>query len=230
MDSLLIVGAIIVALAAFAVLFKVLGKKTKGDLVLFVGNVGAGKTALFYRLAQGVYRETHTSLKENELRFHPVGIPTSGKANYRYVDFPGHGSQRFRLQHFLSQARALVVVVDATDDLNLPQLASLLYSLLTDASLVSRRVPLFVAVAKSDAPSAKSAKAVIAHLEDMLEKSRHLQSSLPDLDPTATNHTVELGKKGQPFTFEQSPLSVKYGAVSAKDGNVQPLLDFINLL
>jgi len=36
--------------------------------------MGVGKTALFFRLKQGLFRETHTSMKENDATFVPVAL------------------------------------------------------------------------------------------------------------------------------------------------------------
>jgi GTPase SAR1 family protein len=38
------------------------GGGTRGDSILIIGNCNAGKTALYYRLQQGIFRDTHTSM------------------------------------------------------------------------------------------------------------------------------------------------------------------------
>lgn len=43
----------------------------RGDTWLLLGAMGSGKTALYYRLKQGLFRPTQTSLKENDSVFVP---------------------------------------------------------------------------------------------------------------------------------------------------------------
>lgn len=91
------------------------------------------------------------------------------------MDFPGHGSQRFKLEGFLPSARAVVshvcptlmrcklmltqhtncrisrvtqvFVVDSVDT-DLQATAGQIYSLLTNAAIAGRRVPMLIACNK----------------------------------------------------------------------------------
>lgn len=59
----------------------------------------------------------------------------------QYVDFPGHGSLRFKLHDYFGAAKMAVMVVDATStDAKLQVVAQYLFSLLVDPSFVKVRM------------------------------------------------------------------------------------------
>lgn len=125
--------------------------------------MGSGKTALYFRLKQGVFRETYTSMKENDATFVPVGLEGKVSAS-RFVDLPGHASQRVKLDAIKPVTKGVVFVVDATTPDSLAKVSQFLYTLLVDPILVARRTPFFIAVSKqemvkSDSSSSSSADA-----------------------------------------------------------------------
>lgn len=136
----------------------------RGDTFLLLGTMGSGKTALYFRLKQGVYRETVTSMKENDSTFVPVGLEGKAAAS-RFVDLPGHASQRVKLDAIKPVTKGVVFVVDATAPDSLAKVSQFLYTLLVDPILVARRTPFFIAVSKtemvdsSDSSSSSSAGA-----------------------------------------------------------------------
>jgi signal recognition particle receptor subunit beta len=70
---------------------------------------------------------------------------------WRYVDLPGHASQRVHLEALKPVAKGIVYVVDAGAMDQAAAMAQELYTLLVDPVLTARRTPVFIAVNKLDA-------------------------------------------------------------------------------
>jgi translation initiation factor IF-2 len=113
-------------------------------------SVGARKTALFHQLAHVELRETHTSAKETEARCVPTQADGKSEGKeFCFVDFPGHG--------YVSSTRAVVLVIDASVDVvKLQVVAQILFSLLADSSIAKRKVPILLALNKTDLPNCSS--------------------------------------------------------------------------
>eukprot|EP00455_Lapot_gusevi_P031653 TRINITY_DN343_c0_g4_i1.p1 TRINITY_DN343_c0_g4~~TRINITY_DN343_c0_g4_i1.p1 ORF type:complete len:249 (-),score=66.22 TRINITY_DN343_c0_g4_i1:100-789(-) len=201
-------------------------KRNRGNTVLIFGPVDAGKTALFYQLKQGVFRETHTSMKENVDQFQPALLETK-KAELRFVDFPGHGSQFHRFGSYLADLRAAVLVVDSTELSKLADAARMLFSLLTNDKLIKRRCPVFVALNKSDLPSAHASDVVSKQLEKEIEKMRVSQSGLADISAKVDESGVR-SLPNEQFKLDASPLPIQFGSISLKKIQIQPLLQFLS--
>lgn len=196
-----------------------------GNSILLLGDVGSGKTTLFFWLRDGEASETVTSMRENNEEFVPRGLPAGADAKRRWVDFPGHGSQRYRLGEFLGAARAVVFLVDAAST-DLQAAGELLFAVLSARELVRRRTPLLLAAAKADAPGARSPAALADELLRVVNLKRRLQHNMADLDGAAEG-PVTLGEEGRPFAFEQHPCPVELGAISTVEGRVEDLARFL---
>lgn len=136
-----------VCLSVYRTRFSSTGQR--GDTFLLLGTMGSGKTALYFKLKQGVFRETYTSMKENDATFVPVGLEGKVSAQ-RFVDLPGHASQRVKLDAIKPTAKGVVFVVDATTPDALAKVSQFLYTLLVDPIFVARRTPFFIAVSKQE--------------------------------------------------------------------------------
>lgn len=120
----------------------------KGEAILFVGEMGAGKTAIWHRLRYNRFVSTVTSMAPNIDSFVPEGLAgVSAAKNWTYVDIPGHGSFRSMYSSYLPKSRAIVFVVDSRNDFIWQQAAQHLYSILSDSS-VSGRIPIIIACNK----------------------------------------------------------------------------------
>jgi signal recognition particle receptor subunit beta len=192
----------------------------RGDTWLLLGPMGAGKTALFFRLKQGLFRPTQTSMKENDAVFVPQELQSASKggaiAPTRFVDLPGHPSQRVKLDALKPVAKGVVFVLDGAHTDSLGKTSQLLYTLLVDPIFVARRTPFFIAINKADllenggtatddaSPSSSSSssedddaanadslegrvEALTRRLEGLLDKTRSLQSTMSDLGDDASS-------------------------------------------
>jgi len=229
---LTIVLIFIILVLAYWIASRVLfGRGGRGDSIVLVGPINAGKTRLFYELFDGSYRSTVSSMAVNTARFVPTQLITGKRVAYRYVDFPGHLSLRPRFKEYLPSARALIFMVDGADDEQIPNVARDLFSLLTNDQVAARsRVPILVAVNKSDLSASKTAEQIAAALLPLIDKQRDA-AIVPDLqmDGSAVK-TLQLGKQNQPFRWEQSPVPVRFASISVQSKKLDPLLQFIQTL
>mmetsp|Transcript_14707 Transcript_14707/g.20839 ORF Transcript_14707/g.20839 Transcript_14707/m.20839 type:complete len:232 (-) Transcript_14707:72-767(-) len=228
MENLLLVGILLCAVVALFVLKKMFLPSASGGSILFLGEVGSGKTVMLFQLYQNVVRDTVTSQKENILKFVPdelVGVKRA--AEYQYIDFPGHGSVRYKLEKFLSSAKAVVFVVDSAAPEKFQAAAERLYHVLV--ALVSRKhVPLLVALNKVDKTSAVDHDKTKNKLESYIEQTRHLQSSVATLGDDQDAKAVEVGVAGKPFTFEDVPFKVQLCSLSGLERkSLVAVTDFI---
>merc|ERR1719316_1733835 len=104
---------------------KGLGGKSmsRGNLLLLLGQCGAGKTALFFRLRDAEDVQTVSSLKP--LR-DTLNIKAEGEEDLptiETVDCPGHQRLRGKSMDLVKQARAMVYVVDSQDKARLKDVA-----------------------------------------------------------------------------------------------------------
>ncbi|KAF8586526.1 hypothetical protein K439DRAFT_1659622 [Ramaria rubella] len=86
---------------------------TKGSAILLTGSSDAGKTAIHSVLLYGRVLPSHTSLQTN---ISLLNLPSSEKQSQtaRLIDVPGHSRIRDQFKEHLSEARAVVFVVDAS--------------------------------------------------------------------------------------------------------------------
>lgn len=87
------------------------------------------------------------SLSSLSLILSPLLIQVS---SYRYVDLPGHASQRVKMESIKPVTKAVIFIVDGSANETLASSAQYLYTLLIDPIFTARRTPFFIAVNKTD--------------------------------------------------------------------------------
>lgn len=88
-------------------------------------------------------------MKENDDTF--VVKALEGKISpWRYVDLPGHASQRVKLDQLKSTAKCVLFVVDGSQPDAFGKVAQFLYTLLVDPVFTARRTPFFIVINKKD--------------------------------------------------------------------------------
>ncbi|KRX03919.1 P-loop containing nucleoside triphosphate hydrolase [Pseudocohnilembus persalinus] len=158
-QSLLTYGAIGVAiLIGFILIFKIFmsGKSKKpgknlqkGKTIYLMGECGAGKTALLYKLAgHSDIINTVSSIDINET------IVSVDNSNVPIIDIPGHNYTKTHYLKELKYARVIIIVVDATNQESFANCASYLYNILIQKEYQDRQIPILLALNKSDAPKA----------------------------------------------------------------------------
>lgn len=231
-DAGVVVALLVIIVSTLAFVLMKLGGSTaaSGDTVLLLGDVGAGKTVLFYHLAHGELRDTHTSTAVNEARFVPKAAQGDAKAKeLRFVDFPGHGSLQAPLSAFFSSTRAVVFMVDATAEAARTQVvAQRLFALLVDRSFRRRKIPILLVLNKTELPTARTNAQIKAEVEDWMEKTRHLQISISDIGSSEMDSAqLSLGVAGKPFGFEDSPCAISLCRAVAAQGEIGEIMSFI---
>jgi len=99
----------------FAALVRLLSPRAKGDAILIVGPMDAGKTTLFLRLRDGsTHNGTVASMQPNEGTTVLRGDPRSARP-VRLVDIPGHPRLRREFDRYANSARGVVFLIDAVD-------------------------------------------------------------------------------------------------------------------
>ncbi|KAH9857146.1 P-loop containing nucleoside triphosphate hydrolase protein [Lenzites betulinus] len=108
----MLVAALVAAalLVAATVLFARKKSAKRGDAVILVGCSDAGKTAILSTLAYQQTLSTHASMQTNAAL---VPLPASHKT-VRIIDVPGHPRIRDQFQEYMSDAKAIAFIVDAS--------------------------------------------------------------------------------------------------------------------
>eukprot|EP00667_Euglena_gracilis_P027004 EG_transcript_32996 len=164
-------------------------RSQKGSAVLLIGLPNSGKTTYWLQVMCGSAGATHTSMKENVRQIPAEAAPTSGlrKKQITLVDLPGHMRLRPLFDHYASQTRAIAFFIDSVDvGENLSPCAELLYSLLTNADLVARGIPIMMVCNKRDIELSYKLVTIKNKLETELNAMRkskqHEMGTLGDAD------------------------------------------------
>ena len=103
-----------------------------------------------------------------------------------------------------------------------------LHELLTRASIVSRRVPILVALNKTDLHAAVDSTALMATLEMEVEKRRRAaQSKLADMTRDGAAEAEKRSLPDTPFRWADAPVPVTHARIAAKHNQLAPVLEFI---
>ncbi|SCV69481.1 BQ2448_2501 [Microbotryum intermedium] len=167
------------------------------NTVVLAGPMGAGKTALFYKLLYNQHPMTHTSMEENEALIESKWTTASNDESvekgakeaqlgseklqrpFHLVDSPGHPRLRTRsLAKFLPTTDRVVFVVDAvngTSGMNVRETGEHLHVILSLLSGLSNLIhreppPLLILLAKSDLVSGKSASLTLDRARQSLAR------------------------------------------------------------
>lgn len=221
---------------AFAIIFVTLilsvivrlSKKKKSNTIILAGLSGSGKTVLFYQLQDGSsHQGTVISMEPNEGTF-VLHSELNKKVNIRpvhIVDLPGHSRLRPKLDDYLPQSAGLVFVVDALEFLSTCRAAAeYLYDILTEATVVKKKVPVLILCNKTEKVTAHSKEFIRKQLEKEIDKLRASRTAISDAD-ISSEYT--LGVPGQPFQFSQCTNKVTVGEASGLTGEISQVEQFI---
>eukprot|EP00906_Rhabdomonas_costata_P004543 RCo006693 len=212
-------------LAGLAVVLKFLRGRKARQAVLLLGLPNSGKTAFWFKVMTSQDVVTHTSMKENKgyLPKPATHAHLRGSAPL-VVDVPGHMRCRPLVRQYLSAAKAIVFLVDSIEIIyNYSSVAEYLYSLLTNADLVRRGLPVMIACNKRDDPLSAKPSLIQEKLEKELTTLRSTKKNelleLGDSQEANAARVVPLGSPQVPFTFTQSPLPVLWRECSVATGD-----------
>ena len=190
------------------------------DAILFIGPCGAGKTALSYKVCYDCFPDTTTSIKAGKYilsRGNSKSVPV--------IDFPGHPKLRSQVNEYLSRARRIVFVVDASKiQTQAREAAEFLYDLFTNP-LLENGPPMLIACNKSDIPGSRPPPRVKLAIQQELDKIKKTRQSM---EIVGDNESVSLGREGQPFSIERDPpIKVSFASISGKSAALDELYAFL---
>lgn len=245
-DALLItLFLLILSSLAFALSILRFRRDTR-NAVLILGisgendNPAVGKTAIFKALRNGWLPKHGTvpSMTVNDAIFIPHGTSQPTNA-LRWIDFPGHPRLRHKLHAYLSIAKCIVFVIDATlFTAQARKDAELLFEILTHPVVSAKATPLLVFCNKSDSPLHAKPVAVQTRLEAELDRARAANSSTLRTAAVAMDGSgnqgafaeeeerAPLGYEGEKFSFDHIPGPVSFAAGSAVTNDVEAIVNF----
>ena len=159
------------------------GRSGRGDTILLVGACGGGKTCLIHGLTGGLFPKTVTSIEPFEWKNNNGDIeylPNSIKI----VDYPGYPRLRNGINPYLSNAKALIFVVDSRNvsDEAMQNSGELLAHILTRPAFVEQDIPILIACNKTDMHGAKADRFIFKRLEKELDKLKDTRSVLMETE------------------------------------------------
>jgi signal recognition particle receptor subunit beta len=215
-------------------------KKARGQKLFIIGQNGAGKTALFFRLRDCVPVNSVSSLKplrdtmkikqeaqksENGGTAEDAHTDDDGIGPVEVVDFPGHNRLRGKLTEIIAEARCIVYVVDSEDKAKLKDVAEHLYELFTNQDVCELRIPVLLTLNKVDLPGARTEKSILEELDREIEQMRVSRSATLEGQDQADSY---LGVDGEKFKLlEHSPCPIETCRVSVKKPQLQPIYAFL---
>jgi len=173
----------VICLAIFAILRR-RNSASKGNILLLVGVPDGGKTAILSTL---LYNQTLPTVASLQTNSSVIALNPSNKT-LRVVDVPGHPRMRDQFQDYVSDAKAVVFVVDAsTVSRNGVAVAEHLHDILHALTSLppSQRIPALLILAhkadllkssSTNTPETLAVNRVKSVLERELEKRRVSQS------------------------------------------------------
>ncbi len=237
-----LVSLVLTALFAAYALFSTITRDPR-DSVLLVGVCGEsdlpspGKTTLFKTIRNGQPPRYACvpSMETTEDVFVPsthFSRGTRPDTPVRWVDIPGHPRVRTpELSKHIPRARCVVFVVDAsTFSASARRDATLLHDVLVHEDVVKRATPVLIFCNKSDVSNAASPASVKARLQAELERARIARNaSLTSVkgDKREEDQVARLGFDNTPFVFDHAFGPVSFGAGSALNKDVMPVLNFV---
>ncbi|KAL5540083.1 hypothetical protein UlMin_043154 [Ulmus minor] len=215
----------------FTILFLLLirlFKRTKSNTIVLTGLSGSGKTILFYQLRDGSsHQGTVTSMEPNEGTFvlHSEKVKNGKTKPVHLVDVPGHSRLRAKLDEFFPQAAGIVFVVDALEFLpNCRAASEYLYDILTNASVVNKKIPVLILCNKTDKVTAHTKEFIRKQMEKEIDKLRTSRSAISAADIA---NDFQLGVAGEAFSFSQCQNKVTVAEASGLTGEISQVEQFI---
>jgi signal recognition particle receptor subunit beta len=225
-------GLVLLAVSVLAGLVLLLlilrsGGRKRGSSVVIAGPPNSGKTTLFFQLKDGsVHNGVVASMGDNAATV-TLRPARGGARTAPLLDVPGHHSMRHRLEAALSDAAAVVFLVDAVEVTpHRTEAADLLYEVLTHAAVRRGRVPVLIACNKVDLDmEAHSVEFIRKTLEKQLDAMRKTRTAAIGKDAGAA--APALGPADKAFAFAGLPNKITLAEASAKAGQLDEVVSFI---
>ncbi|GLC43626.1 hypothetical protein PLESTB_000401800 [Pleodorina starrii] len=222
--------AVVAATILLLVILKLLAGKKRGSAVLLVGPCNGGKTTLFYQLKDGSTRlGTVASMQENEGLCQVRNEKDRVLGSVRVLDLPGHPRLRSKLEQYLKDASAVVLVIDSADITpNKTEAAEDLFEVLTHPVVARRRLPVLLACNKADLETqAHSVDFCRRTIEKQLDAMRKTRLALGG---DAGRAIAALGKPDKPLSLGALRSPISAASISAEKGDVVEVMRFFSKL
>jgi small GTP-binding protein len=212
-DPTLLLTVILSLLIPVLYIFRSSKKSSSRKLVIF-GPVGGGKSAIYHRLRFGRVVPTVSSMTVTSATFVPNGL--EGKPMH-IVDVPGSGRLRAQLLEQVSDASALLCVLDGTQlSVQAREAAGVLFEVLSHEPVARRKLPVLVAVNKVDSPGAATPTAARKAIEQEVQRVRLARTTLSDTSGRDKKFSGIAEDDGRPFSFDHLETNtVVFAAISA---------------
>jgi len=200
--------------------------RQRGQMLLLLGQCGAGKTALYYQLKDQVEAKLVSSLAVNRgpLKI-KVGDSDETIGPIETIDYPGHQRFRGKQAELYKDARCIVYMVDSEDKGKMKDAAEHLYEILTSQEVIELHIPILLACNKSDLSSSRTEKFIVEEIEREMEQMRTSRGATLDGQDQADSY---LGVDGEKFKLiDHSPCPIEVCRISTKKPDLAPLYDFL---
>lgn len=217
--------ALVVTLLAIVAGFFFLSKRkaAKKDLVILCGLCGSGKTALLSLLKDGKKRETVTSMKENleKIEFDESSIEV--------LDFPGHEKARHELlAKYVRRAKCILFLIDSVEfPLQKQQVASYLYSLLTNKEISDAETNILIVCNKQDLLPARKKEEIKVDLLQELDQIRATRAAAPRMGNEEEKEITQLGYANKKLEYGHLSSDVQFTNASVARKEVAEIRKFI---
>ncbi|PNH03471.1 Signal recognition particle receptor subunit beta [Tetrabaena socialis] len=221
------IALLVVAATILILLFRLLSGGKRGSVVLLVGPCNAGKTTLFYQLKDGTsHLGTVASMQENEGWCQLRNDKDKPVGSVKVLDLPGHPRLRSKLDQYLRDASAVVLVLDSADITpHKTEAAEDLFEVLTHPTVLRRRVPVLLACNKADLETqAHSVEFCRRTLEKQLDAMRKTRLALGSEQGKAI---AALGKTDKPLSLAALRSPISAASISAEKGDVAEVTRFL---
>ncbi len=202
----------------------------RGSTVLLLGPCNAGKTTLFYRLKDGTtHLGTVASMQENEGVCQVRNDKDRVVGSVKLLDLPGHPRLRSKMEQYLKDAAAVVLVIDAADITpHKTEAAEDLFEVLTHPTVSRRRVPVLIACNKSDLETqAHSVEFCRRTVEKQLDAMRKTRLALGGDAASRAAVTLALGKADKALALGALRSPISAASISAEKGDVAEVQRFL---
>lgn len=214
------IGLIALSLIIGLIVFFTRGSKDKN--VFLVGLSGSGKTSLFYKIIAKEKVSTITSQVPNSY------VITEGKKTLHFIDLPGHPRIRTEVMNKIKESTAIIFTIDSETILKLiGDIANFLYDILSDSYIIQKKVPILIAITKTDIIGSRDVDFIQQELEKEIEfvRSNRLKSNYV---VDGEKEQLFLGEEGKEFTFSQLINPITFVSCSVNHDDVSQVTDFLN--
>jgi signal recognition particle receptor subunit beta len=212
-DTSLKIIIAVVAIVVIAIIATLLGRSRRParDLILLLGQCGAGKTTLFYHWSNKGMKNIKTVTSQNPNR----GFVLED-IKHEVIDYPGHPRLRSGAFNLMPRADKVVYLIDSTDKGSLKSVAENLFDIFAFKDL-SNKTRMMLCFNKSDLTTAMKYEEILTVINQEIESLRKSRSD------------EFVGIEGESFDIlTHAPVSVTLGTSSVIKRDLESIDQFLH--